>query len=444
MGEINASGFSGANNVKINERFFSKKGIVEPRVILNADVDLTGQLIQRKGKTLFISLPGAHSLWAGILCELCAAGGTLYLISQGQAVSVGSVTGPKYPISYVEAEDKVYMSNPYWQGVFDPSSNALSSWGIPLPPGPMLLSGDGNLPAGSYHVTMTAASGSEISGNGPITDITLTATGGIQILNRPSGAIVWVTDADEGIFYRVGAVSKIVDLPTVEPLPSFMCSPPPFLENLCYAFGRMWGSVGPDVYYSQPFKLGWFKLTSNKFSFDSEVTMIAKVSTGLFVGMQDRTRFLAGTEPDQMVQSDAGAGSIRGTLAYCNNLPELGWTLGTAEKSFSDVPVWLTVEGIVIGSPTGKFFNVTKNKLKMGIPSRGASLYRNLEGVIQYLTSFKTGATASGVGFSDADTLNVFKTGRIDIHNKAIEGMGSRAGFKDEVTLTVTRGGVII
>lgn len=442
MSEITINGFSGANNV--DESFYSQKGIVSPRVVLNSDVSLAGELKKRVGKTLYITLAGAHSLWAGNSCMLCVASGILYRLSQGIAVNVGTITGPTYPLSYFEADDKVYISNSYWQGVFDPIANSVASWGVPLPPGPMLLAGSGNLPAGTYHITMTNVTSGELSGNGPISTITLSAEGGIQVLNRPSGALVWATDSDEGIFYLVGATSQIVNIPTVEPLPSFMCSPPSYMENLCYAFGRAWGSSDNIMYYSEPFKLGWFKLAGNKFTFDSKITVIAKVSTGLFVGTKEKTVFLAGTEPDKMQQSDAGAGSIMGTLSYCNNLPDLGSVLGTPEKGFVDVPVWMTTEGIVAGNITGKLYNLTKNKLKMGIPSRGASLYRNLEGVFQYLASFTTGTTGSGAGFVDAETYNAFKDGKIDTHNKNYSGNSSRAALTDEVICVVTRGGVII
>lgn len=446
MTEISINGFSGANNIKDEERFFSNisRKIAEPRVILNADIDLVGQLNKRKGKTLFLSLPGAHSLWAGNTCMLCAANGRLYRIAQGAAVNIDAITGPQYPLSYIEIDDKVYISNPHWQGVFNPADNSVSSWGVAVPPGPMLLTGSGNLPAGTYHVVMTNLVNGELSGNSSISSITLDAEGGIQVLNRPANALVWVTDSDEYMFYLVGAVNTIVDIPTVEPLPSFLCSPPPYLENLCYAFGRVWGSSGNTVYYCEPFKPGWFKVTTNKFTYDSNVTLIARVSTGLFVGMEEKTIFMAGTEPDQMVQSDAGAGSIKGTLDYANNLPDLESVLGTTEKGTVDVPIWLTTEGIVAGNTAGKLYNLTKNKIKMGIPAQGASLYRNLEGVFQFLTSFKQGATGSGKGFSDADTDKAFKDGKIDDHNQYPGDSTQRIGFSDEVTCTVMRGGVLI
>jgi len=446
MAEIDIKGFSGANNVKDKERFFISRAIAEPRVILNADADLTGKLSQRPGKTLFWTLPGSHSLWSPPtnLCMLCAANGILYRNISGVATSAGTISGPKYPLSYVEAEGKVYISNPYWQGVFDPTSNTVSNWGVPQPPGPMLLAGDGNLPAGTYHVCMTNVATGELSGNGPITSITLSATGGIQILNRSSGALVWITDKDEYQFVLAGALNKIVDTPSAEPLPTFMCSPPPYMGNLCYAFGRIWGSVGPVVYYSEPYKLGLFKLASGKFTSDSTVTIIAKVPTGLFIGMEDHTVFMQGTEPSEMRQMDAGEGSIKGSLAYCNNLPDLSSVLGTAEKGFTDVPVWLTTEGFVAGNQSGRLFNLTKNKLKIGIPVQGASLYRNLNGMFQFLTNFKQGFTASGKGFSDADTIKAFTDGKIVLSEKRFNGMATRVGFSDSATCQVYRGGVEI
>lgn len=445
MSEINIRGFAGSNNVKTGEQFFVGPGIVEPRIVLNSDVDLTGRITARKGKTLHVVLAGAHSLWAGHSCMLCVAGGSLYRIHQGAAANVGTVSGPVYPLSYAEVDDLVYMSNPYWQGgVFDPSSNTLSAWGVSRPPGPMLLAGDGGLPAGTYYVTMTNVTGSELSGNGPIVSITLSSTGGIQVLNRPVGALVWITDSNEHVFYLVGAVDTISSIPTQEPLPSFMCAPPPGLDNLCYAFGRIWGSVDQDVYYSQPYRPGLFKLQANKYSFDATATLIARVPTGIFVGMNERTIFLKGTDPSNMEQMDAGAGSIKGTLAYCNNLPDLSSVLGTAEKGFTDIPVWLTTEGIVAGNQDGRLFNLTKNKLKMGIPSRGASLYRNREGIFQFLTSFRQGNTSSGIGFADTETSQIFEDGQVDTSNKNFDGAANRVGFADTAICQVYRGGVEI
>jgi len=444
MSEISINAFSGMNNVKRNENFFSAEGVAEPKIILNADVGITQSLIARDGQIKILALTKAHSLWSGLSCTLFVDNGTLYRFTPPTKVSVSALDDKGASFDYVEAEDKVYFSNQYCKGVFNPTTNTISDWGILPPPGPMLLTGSGSLPPGVYNVAMTSSNGDEISGTGPITSIELAETGGIQILNRPSGSEVWCTDANEFIFYRIGAASKIVSIPTVEPCPSLMCSPPPFLSNLCYAFGRIWGSSGKTVYYSQPFKFGWFRLSANRFEFDSEVTVIAKVPTGIFVGMKDKTRFLSGTEPEKMQQSDAGAGSVSGTLAYCNNLPEMGDILGSPEKGYVDVPVWRTTEGIVAGNASGRLFNLTKNKLVFGIPERGASLYRNLGGAIQFLTSAKVGTGGSGAGFFDADTIAALKSGAFDISSFKSNAIGSGVGMSETVSCELYRNGVLV
>jgi len=429
MKPIGISRFVGMNNVKTSEGFFvdAKNGIVEPRLILNADVDLEGRLIMRAGKTLRISLPRAHSLWACDSCMMCVAGGRLYRIVQGVAVDVGGVTGPVSPVSYLEVEGKVYASNPYWQGVFNPIDNTVSEWGVTPPPGPMLLTTTGGLPAGRYAVCYTSTVNGELSGNGPIAEITLAAEGGIQLLNRPAGATVWMTDTNEGTFFLAGEVDAIVDLPTIEPLPSFLCSPPPFMENLTYAYGRIWGSLGNAVYYSEPFRFGWFKETSNQFNYEDDVTLIAQVATGMFIGLKSRTYFLAGTEPSQMSQVEVGSGAVKGTLAYCNNMPYLADIMGTDAKVISNVPVWRSEDGIVAGNTAGHLFNLTKNKLRMGTPAHGASLYRDLNGVIQFLTSSVQGS----VGPSDTETLSVLGAGKVPQSEFSNKAQGSYAGFTD-------------
>ncbi|MFI3122441.1 MAG: hypothetical protein QX194_00700 [Methylococcales bacterium] len=413
MSEISIAGFSGMNNVKRDENFYSAEGVAEPRIILNADVSLTQSLISRAGTTRVTVISNPHSLWAGLSCMLCAAGGYLYRVDNAIATSVGAIDDRNTPVSFVEIEGLVYFSNQYCQGIFNPTTNTISVWGTLPPSGPMLLTGSGSLIPGTYNVTMTNVTGDEISGTGPITTIELTAVSGIQVINRPTGAIVWCTDANEFIFYRIGAVNQITAIPTVEPCPSLLCSPPPFLSNLCYAFGRIWGSSGKTVYYSQPFKFEWFRLSANRFEFESDITMIARVPSGLFIGMKDKTRFLEGTEPEKMQQTDAGAGSVQGTLAYCNNVPYLADILGTPEKGYVDVPIWVTTDGMVVGNAVGRLFNVTKNKLKFGTPECGASLYRSQNGVFQFLSSFKQGASGSGAGFSDEATCEVFRNGTL-------------------------------
>lgn len=440
-GSIDILKFSGFNDVKTSEGFYSDEQakVAEPAAILNADLDIRGRLVKRNGRTLYASLTGAHSLWAGLSCMLCADGSKLYRVVNGTIRDVGSITGLSTPLSYAENGDLIYISNQYWNGVYNHATDTLSQWGVSVPPSPVVLSDVGVLPAGVYNVCFTNRVGSELSGNGPISTITLGAEGGLHILNRPANAVVWCTECNSGTFFRIGETDYVLDIMTSEPLPSLFCHPPFFMSNLCYAFGRMWGSVDNVVYYSQPFQLSWFRANLNQFVFDTEVTLIARVPTGLFIGTSEKTLFLHGGEPAKMEQTFAGAGSIRGTLAYCNNLPELGDILGTAEKGYVDVPVWRTMDGIVAGNASGKLYNLSKNKIMMDVAPVGASLYRNVDGTFQFLTSSIRGVSGSSVGALNPDTLKLFEEGHVSRHEFTHQGNGSVASFSDSASCELNK-----
>ena len=155
MSEINVNGFIGMNNM--NPSFYAKKGIGMPRLILNADVDSSGKIDKRDGLTAYIVMSNAHSLWSCEYCMLCAAEGFLYDISTGVPVAVayGIQSSEDEPLNYAFVEDKVYISNQYWNGIYNPFTRLVSAWGIDLPSQPILISSTGGLHAGTYHVTLT-------------------------------------------------------------------------------------------------------------------------------------------------------------------------------------------------------------------------------------------------------------------------------------------------
>lgn len=411
--EIKISRFTGMQNVADEGDFFVGKETARPRVILNADVDKSGRLLKRDGFTELLSLTDAHSLWSGSTCMLVMDGTTLKRINGTTATTIQDIGGSKVKMFYAEIGDLVFISCNRWTGVFDPETNTISDWGITLPSGPMVSSTTGGLPAGTYHVCMTAESNGEISGNGPISQIVLSAEGGISILNRGANDVIWATDPNSDIFYRIGKQNTISAITSVEPLPSLFCYPAPYCEYIMHGFGRVWGSIGNKVYYSEPFKWSWWKKGTSFFEFATDITMIAKTKTGLFIGCTDRTYCLLGTKPEEMQQLDVGSGAVPGTLAYCNNIIELGDTISPPEKKHESVPVWVCQEGIVAGNPAGRLFSLTQGKVKFSPGANGASLYRQKNGDLQYLTSFYKGSDDASMGLSDDATVTVMRNGAV-------------------------------
>jgi hypothetical protein len=410
--KVKMNAFTGMNNIKDSEGLFVKKGgVVEPRIILNADVSEAGRIVKRDGFTKIIPLTDGHSEWAGATCHLVMDGTVLKRVNGTTATAIEDVGGLVTPMYYAEVGARVYLSNKYFNGIFDPFTDTVSPWGIMLPTGPVLSSASGSLSAGTYHACFTQKSGAFISGNGPISRIVLAREGGISISNRPSGAVVWCTDPDGDIFYRIGETGHVVDVPTVEPLPSLFCSPPPFMEHITHAFGRMWGARGNKLYYAESFHPDWWKLGVCFFEFATDITLIAKTWSGLFVGCEDRTYFEMGTQPEKMKQIDVGAGAIAGTLSYANDIIELGDTISPPEKKHASVPVWVSQEGFVAGNPAGRLFSLSQQKVKFAPGDVGASLYRKKDGSFQMLASFAPGGVQSGLGMSDEATLTVMRNG---------------------------------
>lgn len=430
--------FVGMNNIKTAESLrVGKAGNAQPRIILNADVAAGGRLIKREGSTKIIDLTNPHSGWSGVLAIMCVAEGYLYRIQQRKAVQICAITGPDTQMFYTDVVDKIYISNKYWNKIFDPATNTVADWGMTLPEQPVVSSTAGNLPAGIYKLCFTKISGREISGNGPITEIKLEANHGISIANRPASGFVWMTDPNDSKFFPVGEMDTIVNVAgSAEPLPSFLCSPPPFMEYLAYAFGRIWGFVEKDLYYSEPLHPEWFRLQFNKFELDQRGTMIAWCPTGLFIGCEEITYFFEGTEPHQMKPVPVGSGAIPETLHYCNNVPELGDILSPAERIHSNVPVWVSQEGIVAGNASGRLFNLTQQKIKFRPGQRGASVHRIKDGEFQFLTSFKQGAFDTGFGMSDAATVEVIRKGRV-LEGNWSDRNSDGVGFGDSVELEV-------
>ncbi len=412
MKPITIRGFKGMNNVLEEGGFLGHEDgtmTAVPRVILNADVTAEERLKKRGGYRLLANLPNAHSAWATRNVLLAAAEGRLYrFYPDGSKVNLCALSGPfEEKLFYAAVNDKVYISSRHWMGILDPMQNTVSPWGIPLPEQPVLaaISGTGALATGRYQVCYTNVGEGGVGGNGMITEIDiLTDNSSISLLNKTAGCIAWATDPDGSIFYRsTSAQDLITSIETMEPLPTFLCGPPSPMQFIRRAFGRLWGVVGNRLIYSEPYRYDLFKST-NEFTFPTDILLIAFVDGGIFIGFDDRTVFLPGTEPSGMREIDVGAGVARNILAYCNNVPDMG----------NNVPVWVSKEGLMAGGHNGALVKITKGRVQFPAGQEGAAVYRTVNGQEQFLTSFKQERPrGSGVGFGDSTTCEVVRNGRV-------------------------------
>ncbi|MBI9090144.1 MAG: hypothetical protein JEZ12_13090 [Desulfobacterium sp.] len=403
MKDPRVDAFKGMNNV-----LTKAKGLNEPSTILNAHVDADGALEKREGYQKVIDLPGAHSMWTdGKGTVLCMAKGVLYRVVDGsQTYPVISTGQPDAPAAYLEISGLIYISNAHWTGIYDPATESCEPWGVPLPDAPILVAGDGSLPAGTYQVCFTVPGPrGRPSGNGSLVGITLTDPGGISILNLPAQGLVWMTDPNGSQLYYAGNGDVITELPdSPEPIPTMWASPPLPMSSMGYAHGRVWGGRDGRLYYSEPYQPELFRLVDGFFDLGNPVGMIAKTTGGLYVGCKDETFFFAGTTPVEMVQRSVAPGVVPGTLCYANNLGRLG----------ANVPVWIGKGGVYAGSADGQVVNVVKEKIQVD-PQQdpGAAIYRVKDGQTRMMFSYQQNGGDQNIAMGDDAACEVIRKGTV-------------------------------
>jgi len=381
-----------------------------PKVVLNADVLPNQRLKARPGYRLLTGLPNAHSLWGTRSILLAASEGRLYrFYPDGSKVNLCALSGPHDEKLFYTAtnEGQIYISSRHWMGILDAAQNTVGEWGIPIPEQPVLsaVSGSGALKAGRYQVCYTKLADGQIGGSGMIAEIDiLSDDSSISLLNKPADVVAWATDPDGSTFYRAAYEQAIITaINTIEPLPTLLCGPPTPMRFIRLAFGRMWGAVDSTLRYSEPYRYDLYKST-NTFTFPDDILLVAFVHGGIYVGFDDRTVFLRGTEPTGMSEVTVGTVVARNILAYCNNMPDMG----------NNVPVWVSKEGLVAGGHEGSLVRITKDRLQFPAGTEGAAVARTINGQDQFLTSFKQERPrGSGVGFGDSATCEIVRNGKV-------------------------------
>ena len=137
-------------------------------------------------------------------------------------------------------------------------------------------------------------------------------------------------------------------------------------NHLAFAFGRIFVADGDVLWWSEPFGFARFDRTRNFIQFPSRIVMVKTVAGGLYVSDEERTSFLAGTDPKEFIQVTAA------------NFPALEWAeaIDLVEGLEIGVPepglcaLWASREGACMGTPGGMVINL--NKKKVIYPDQGS------------------------------------------------------------------------
>lgn len=345
------------------------------RNIRNADVLSSGKVQRRKGYTKLVSDTNPHSLYSNGLVTLYVAQGALKRLD-GSVMTVLDADWGDAPTAYADRAGEVFFSNGLKTGRYAQGHQVWGTENPPFQPTPELMPNGGLFP-GTYQLALTWRDGLGIESGTPLNvQIDVPEGGGILLTDFPAppayveSVAVYISSANGSELYLdndypawttsvvIGQEERSIPLDT-----EFMQPMPP-VEHLCAQGGRVYGSIGPALYVTNPFNP--YLTSLDGVLFEAPLTALLPVTDGVYAITERKSYFLsfdAGDVPQR--RELAYHGAIRGAAGFDPILPGV---------------IWVGEKGVMRGLPGGENQNLTDAHVAMPHAERGALLIRETDG----------------------------------------------------------------
>jgi len=175
-----------------------------------------------------------------------------------------------------------------------------------------------------------------------------------------------------------------------------------------YYNGRLYVARGGWVYCTKAYDLENQDIRANVVAgFPDDVTVIARVTDGLYISTAKATYFLKGSGVYEKDVEGSGfeqnqvniAGAIYGTAARFQN------ELIVDTKSKDTTVLWASTMGVVSASDSGQVAYLSLNQITMPVGSTGTAIVKTKDGIYQYVCCFNVGPDV-WINASSAATIN--------------------------------------
>jgi hypothetical protein len=161
---------------------------------------------------------------------------------------------------------------------------------------------------------------------------------------------------------------------------------PPPGQHIEYYNGRIYIARNETIWYTDVNYFNQVDKRYNFLKFENEITMLRAVDDGLWVCVGDINRqstyFIQGAVREEFTRRCfANYGCIEGSDITIKDGSKVG------EGLSGTVAMWASDEGICIGANSGRFINVTQGKFNTPDKRFGAGLFREQNGLAQYITT---------------------------------------------------------
>lgn len=202
--------------------------------------------------------------------------------------------------------------------------------------------------------------------------------------------------------------------PVVNPSPTLpdtrgkLIGPPPMATALTHFNGRIYLAQDRTVWATELYLYHYVDKTRNFLPFESEVTLLAAVGDGFYVGTEDAVYYLTGPFAQMRRQVVLRTGAVRGSAVMAPGSvvsPPQFRTQGLAQSR--PAVMFLTRDGVCAGYDNGLVYNLTEDRVVFPDAVQAAAVLRQQDGMNQYLVTTSSGGaptSAARVGdYVDAE-----------------------------------------
>ena len=324
----------------------------------NINLDRHGHISARPGKTKI--LDGKIAGWGegATALLLDSAGSLTQLESDFTETVLGTVTG--YTLCGTTVNGTIYFSDGVKSYVLP-----FREVGVPLPNYISLTRGDGGLPQGRYLITATNVIGDGAgsingreSGSLPLHSIDVPPNSSITIaVNAANTPRIYMSSVNGKTAHYIGdgnlTVSFLPEM-SLEPVDREYIRPFPGVEIMEEHGGYLFGSVGSELYMSEPLEYEQYNALTGVYQLDGPITMIKSVETGLFISAKNT--YFATLQDGLSLQQVYEYPAIKDTAATVP-MSKIG------EGGGGNGVLFNTTQGICLGTADGGVNNITERKV---------------------------------------------------------------------------------
>lgn len=187
---------------------------------------------------------------------------------------------------------------------------------------------------------------------------------------------------------------------------------PPAAAEIAYYMGRIYLAAGRYLWSTELWLYDYIDRTKNFLQFEEDITMLAPMGDGLFVGTEANLWFLKGTQSTGLVRSNVlECGTIRGSLV---TVPAANVHPGARNGPYAEgmAAVFLTQQGICAGFDGGEVYDLTRGRVEFPAAQNAAALYREDSGGSNYVAVMDSaGGPAANARIGDFVDAEIIRRG---------------------------------